>query len=254
MQRSWGFACGLIKTRVRFPFSAAASGLSSTTREDSPLPKLLDTFCCAGGAGTGYSRAGFDIIGVDLNPQPNYPFEFIQGDAIEFIREHGHEFDVIHASPPCQAYSSITPDAARSRHAQLIEPTREALEGTGRLWVIENVAGAKKHLVKPARLCGSSFGLRVRRHRYFETNWGMTGSVCDHKAQGEAVGVYGSHPDRKRHLRPDGSSRGVKATSAEDASDALGGVDWMVWREMAECIPPAYTEFIGGQLMQQLEG
>lgn len=215
-------------------------------------PHLLDLYCCAGGAAMGYHRAGFDIVGVDIDPQPNYPFTFVQADALDYLAEHGSQFDARHASPPCQAYSTITPESARERHAMLIEPTRDLLQEIGGPFVIENVEGARKHLRNPVRLCGSAFDLRVRRHRYFETNWPLLGTTCTHDQQGEVVGVYGQHPDRKRHWRPDGTSRGVKATSLEDASDALGGVEWMTWLEMAECIPPAYTEHIGRQLIAHL--
>lgn len=215
--------------------------------------RILDLFCCQGGAGMGYLKSGFEVVGVDINPQPLYPFEFHQADALEYLKAHGSEFDAVHASPPCQAYSTITPAEARGNHAQLIEPVREALIELGVPYVIENVEGARKHLVNPTKLCGSAFGLRVRRHRYFETNWPLEGTTCQHKLQGQAVGVYGGHPDKREYRRPDGSSRGVKATSVEDASDALGGVDWMTWKGMAECVPPAYTCYIGAYLSHYLE-
>lgn len=213
------------------------------------MPRLLDLFCCQGGASTGYVAAGFEVVGVDIEPQPLYPYTFIQADAIDFVTEHGREFDAIHASPPCQAYSTITPD--RSKHPELIEPTRAALVETGLPYVIENVEGARRELVDPIRLCGSSFGLRVRRHRYFESNVGLVSMPCNHSAQGQPVGVYGGHGDAVEFLRPDGRRRGAKARDTEDARDAMG-MDWADWHGLREAIPPAYTEFIGHQLMSAL--
>jgi DNA (cytosine-5)-methyltransferase 1 len=198
----------------------------------------------------GYHRAGFDVVGVDIDPQPRYPFEFHQADALEYAAEHWQEFDAIHASPPCQAYSTITPD--KSKHPELIEPTRELLMQTGLPYVIENVAGAREHLKSPMLLCGSAFGLKVRRHRYFESNVWLSSLPCDHAAQGTPVGVYGDHWDSKEHLRPDGSRRGAKATSLADGYEAMG-IDWMTWHELAEAIPPAFTELIGQQLLTAIQ-
>jgi hypothetical protein len=126
--------------------------------------RLLDTFCCAGGAGMGYHRAGFQVFGVDIQKRDEYPFHCHEGDAIGFIREHGHEFDAIHASPPCQRYTTITRD--RDAHPDLVAETREALISTGKPWVIENVTAAP--LRRDVVLCGEMFGLRVLRHRKFE--------------------------------------------------------------------------------------
>lgn len=136
--------------------------------DNDPKPRLLDLFCGAGGAAMGYHRAGFEVVGVDLKPQKHYPFEFHQADALEFLAEHGREFDVIHASPPCQAHTSLK-NLHDKDYPELIEPTRRLLEKTGLPYIIENVVGAP--LRNPILLCGSSFGLRVRRHRLFESNW-----------------------------------------------------------------------------------
>ena len=214
----------------------------------------------------GYSRAGFDVVGVDINPQPNYPFEFHQLDATavrpDVFHECWHEssaltalggrstaclgrFDAIHASPPCQRYSTITGDG-RDKHPDLVAPIRELLEESGLPWVIENVPQAP--LVDPVILCGSAFGLRVRRHRAFESNMPIAGTACHHGEQGRPVGVYGQHPDRRACLRPSGTSRGAKAVSLYDGQRAMG-IDWMTWPELAESIPPAYTEYIGAQLL-----
>lgn len=213
-------------------------------------PRLLDLFCCEGGAGMGYYRAGFQVVGVDNEPQPLYPFEFHQADAIEFVREHGHEFDVIHASPPCQAHSTITPD--KSRHVDLIPSTREALLHVGRPYVIENVEGAKRELIDPVKLCGSSFGLKVRRHRYFESTVHLWSMNCMHETQGRPVGVYGDHPQNDReYRRPDGTRRGDKAQTIDDAREAMG-MPWASWHGTTQAIPPVMTEFIGHQLIEAL--
>jgi DNA (cytosine-5)-methyltransferase 1 len=211
-------------------------------------PRLLDLFCCEGGAGMGYHRAGFEVVGIDKLPQPLYPFEFHQADAIEYVREHGHKFDVIHASPPCQAHSTITPD--KSKHTDLIPATRAALLDVGRPFVIENVEGAKRALIDPVRLCGSSFGLRVRRHRWFEASVHLWSMPCMHESQGTPVGVYGDHADGVTR-RPDGTSRGVKAQTVPEARNAMG-MPWASWHGATQAIPPAYTEFIGRQLMEHL--
>lgn len=212
-------------------------------------PKLLDLFCCQGGAAMGYHQAGFDVVGVDIEDQPRYPFEFVQGDALEYLAAHGGAFDAIHASPPCQAYSTITPDPGR--HPRLIAPTRELLIASGKPYVIENVEGARRELNHPVKVCGSGLGLAVRRHRYFETNVAAMGVPCAH-GSAVPVGVYGDHKDGV-HLRPSGTSRGVKAQTEAEASAALGGVEWMDWHGMTECIPPSYTEWIGRQLIAHLE-
>jgi len=208
----------------------------------------LDLFCKAGGASEGYRRAGFDVVGVDIEAQPNYPFEFHQADAIEFVKEYGHEFDAIAASPPCQRYSTMTRD--HSKHPDLIGPTREALVATGKPYVIENVQGARNFMVDPVKYCGSSFGLRVRRHRLFESNITIVTPVCDHARQGQAVGIYGVMETRT-YLRPDGTKRGRKAQSLEEAQEAMG-IDWMTWKELTQAIPPAFTQHIGIQLIRSL--
>jgi DNA (cytosine-5)-methyltransferase 1 len=216
-------------------------------------PLALDTFCGAGGAGMGYHRAGFDVIGIDREPHADYPFPMIVGDAMEYLADAGFlaQFDVIHASPPCPRYSTATPAAARDRHPDLVGPVREALKAWGGTYVIENVPGAP--LDHPVMLCGSAFGLRVRRHRLFESNAFLMSPGCYHGST-VAVGVYGAHPDREGGwLRPDGTSRGLKATSVADAQHAMQ-IDWMTrWEDLADAIPPAMTEFLGSQLVALLE-
>lgn len=221
-------------------------------------PRLLDLYCCAGGAAMGYHQAGFDVVGVDIVSQPNYPFSFTQGDALAVLRrqvEAGliRQFAAIHASPPCQGYSWAAKRWTDVERAYLIEPTRELLIASGLPYVIENVPGAP--LLNPIRLCGEMFGLNVIRHRNFETNFPVM--VPDHK------------PHRKpiRRLARDGSGRTVQRSSyctvaghggesdsfrLEDWQTAMG-IDWMTKLELVEAIPPEYTKFIGEQLLAQLE-
>jgi DNA (cytosine-5)-methyltransferase 1 len=212
----------------------------------SARPRLLDLFCGAGGAAVGYHWAGFDVVGVDNRPQPNYPFEFHQADAMTFPLDG---FDAVHASPPCQAYSP----GARMRtgttkdHPRLIEPVRDRLCASGAAYVIENVPEAP--LEQPVILCGSHFGLEVRRHRGFEANFPMLVPSCTHLFQPVVVGVYGDHPEdsviRKGHPA-------IRARSVEHAQAAMG-IKWMTeWTELKEAIPPAYTEHIGYYLLAEV--
>ena len=213
-------------------------------------PKLLDLFCKAGGAGAGYALAGFDVVGVDIAPQSRYPFEFHQGDALAYLAEHGDDFDAIHASPPCQRFSSMTKRWARSgEHPDLVGPVRELAQATGLPYVIENVSGAP--LEDPITLCGSSFVLgavvdgevrQLRRHRLFESNLPLDAPECSHR--GRTIGVYG---------KPGGSSRrdGIRFGGVASWREAMG-IDWMTADELREAIPPAYTEHIGTQLLAHL--
>lgn len=206
----------------------------------------------------GYHRAGFDVVGVDIAPQPRYPFEFHQSDALEFVAEHGHEFDAIHASPPCQAYS-ITKHAHSAEHPDLLEPTRAALMSSGLPWVIENVEGAP--LIDPLKLCGTEFGLRasdidgvplaMKRHRLFEANfWLMGAGGCAHDNT-QIAGSYSGSRHRKPEHRDNPERRGGY-TPALFVRAALLEVDWMSEHGMGQAIPPVYTEFIGRQLMDEV--
>jgi DNA (cytosine-5)-methyltransferase 1 len=207
--------------------------------------KLLDLYCKAGGASKGYQLAGFEVVGVDIKKQKRYPYEFIQADCLELMKDMDflRSFDVITASPPCQTHS-IT---QHLRNAQgkstdkidLIPQTREALVASGKPYVIENVPGSP--LINPIKMCGSSFGLKVRRHRLFESNIQLTSSVCNHKEQGKPVGIYGS-------MRDEIPKGGHTAKSIEQAREAMG-IDWMIWGELVEAIPPVYTEIIGKQIL-----
>jgi len=207
--------------------------------------KLLDLFCGVGGASVGYAEAGFEVHGVDLKHGKRYPFTYIRADVLKVLKdeEYIQQFDVIHASPPCQTHS-IT---QHLRNAQgkstskidLIPETRAALIASGKPYIIENVPGSP--LIDPIQLCGSSFGLRVRRHRLFESNMPLVGSKCDHKLQGRPIGVYGSLNDQI----PNG---GKTATTIDEGRDAMG-ISWALWGELVEAIPPAYTQYLGKQII-----
>ena len=212
--------------------------------------RILDLYSCAGGAGTGYSWAGFDVLGVDKDPQPRYPFPFVQCDALEFLESFDlSSFSAIHASPPCQAHSDLQKQSKLS-YPDLIAPTRELLIATGLPYVIENVEGAP--LIDPVMLCGTMFpGLRVLRHRLFETNWPLAAP-----AHPKHPLVF-THDKRKRHygqLNQDESfvqvTGGGNATVA-NKRDAMG-IDWMSGAELNEAIPPAMTEYVGRALLEYL--
>ena len=202
----------------------------------------------------GYHRAGFEVVGVDIKKQKRFPFEFIQADAIEVLNDLDFisQFDVITASPPCQTHSATRhlrdAQGGTTKKIDLIPETRAGLIASGKTYVIENVVGAP--LINPIILCGSSFGLKVRRHRMFESNVQLMGLPCNHKSQGRPVVVYGAMNDN-----PQGMDRktgkygfgGKTAETIEQAREAMA-IDWMIWGELVEAIPPAYTEFIGNQL------
>lgn len=206
--------------------------------------RLLDLFSGAGGAAMGYYRAGFtDIVGVDIKPQPRYPFTFIQSDALEYLAAHGHEFDAIHVSPPCQAYSTMSVCNPGRTYPDLIGDTRELLKLNGSPYVIENVNGAP--LLHSIRLCGLMFGLKVYRHRYFESNIGMLSP--GHPAHRESIPRAGRGASSTGFISVAGHLSDVKA-----ARIAMG-IDWMGGNELSLAIPPAYTEFIGKQLLAAIQ-
>jgi hypothetical protein len=189
-------------------------------------PLLLDLFCGAGGAAMGYHRAGFDVVGVDIKPQKHYPFEFHQADAMTYPLEG---FDAIHASPPCQGYANVTLwRGSHDNHPRLIESIRKRLVESVLPWVIENVG--TRALRNPHMLCGTEFGLRVQRHRYFESPYlpDRLALCCNHSD----TMIFEHKQEREFANRM--------------------GCDWMSSVEGREAIPPAYTEFIGRELLKQL--
>jgi DNA (cytosine-5)-methyltransferase 1 len=208
-------------------------------------PKLLDLFSGAGGAARGYQMAGFEVHGVDVKEQPRYVGERLyRTDALEFVAEHGREYDAIHASPPCQAYST-TKGLHGNAHPTLIEPTRAALLATGLPYVIENVRGAP--LLTSIVLCGSMFGLGVRRHRLFESNVVLFQPACDHPSCPEPIDVTGTGGQCATRATAGGGLH-RKPRNVAHAREVMG-IDWMTRRELNESIPPAYTKWIGDQLM-----
>jgi DNA (cytosine-5)-methyltransferase 1 len=207
-------------------------------------PRLLDLFSGAGGSAMGYHRAGFEVVGVDVRPMPRYPFEFHRADALEFVAEHGGEFDAIHASPPCQAYTPLRALQRGRQYPDMVAASRAALLATGRPYVIENVPGAPlDHYIT---LCGAMFGLRTYRHRRFE------------------VSVLVMQPEHPRHMvltctkkRRAGWEAGLNISVTGDVGVYPGrlamGIDWMTGAELSQAIPPAYCEFIGARLLEHLE-
>lgn len=205
-------------------------------------PLLLDLFCGAGGAAVGYERAGFQVVGVDIKPQPHYPFRFIQDDALTFPLAG---YAAYHGSPVCKRWSkasSFHPGASK-KYPDFITPTRERFQATGKPYVLENVVGAP--LLNPVKLCGAVFGLRVYRHRLFESNVLLFQPQHQrHKAKAAAPGA----------IAKDGEfwSVGGHFGNKDDAAQAMG-VTWMqTVDEIAQAIPPAYTEWIGRQLQEVL--
>jgi DNA (cytosine-5)-methyltransferase 1 len=225
--------------------------------------KLLDLFCCQGGASMGYHRAGFDVIGVDLDPRfaKRYPFEFHAGDAIEFVKEHGHEFDAIHASPPCQGYTRGNAGKVTS-WPKLIPDVRDLFEETGLPYVIENVKDAGPEMKAPAYLCGCMFDLtaldddgitlHLQRARLFETSFGLEAPrPCDHSAHEWVAGAYGGA--RRDKYEAKYVRKGGYVPADKSVVKALLGVAEshdVTWNGLFECIPPAYTEYVGAELLK----
>lgn len=203
--------------------------------------KLLDLFCGAGGCSVGYQRAGFSVTGVDIAPQPRYPYEFHQMDALDFLAKYGDSFDVIHASPPCQAYSKAR-YINDVDHPELLEATRTALIETGKPWVIENVKGAPMY--RTILLCGQSFNLRTYRHRLFESNVDL--AQPKHHDHLFKTAKMGRTPKPNEFMHVVGHFTAVK-----QARIAMG-ISWMIRPELCQAIPPAYTEFIGKQIIESL--
>ena len=213
--------------------------------------KCLDLFCGAGGAGEGYRRAGFDVTGVDIEPQKHNPHTFIQADALEYVRDHGHEFDLIHASPPCQAYTTLQGLGKQAHRPKfrLIEPVRNLLRSIGKPFVIENVVGAP--LLTTVILCGQYFGLAVRRHRLFECSFLVWQPDCRPFHKPQPIAVYGDHPEKTKY-KPGSGGYINRAASIEEGREAMG-IDWMPWKSLTQAIPPAYTEYIGKQAMNYMQ-
>jgi DNA (cytosine-5)-methyltransferase 1 len=202
----------------------------------------------------GYHRAGFDeVVGVDIASQPRYPFEFVQGEALAFVQKYGHEFDAIHASPPCQNFTPLSKVNQRTHgkeYVSLIPQTREALKKTGKPYAIENVVGAHKQLIAPLLLCGTYFDLKVYRHRLFEIHPFILSPFHHLPHEDKSPGCRGDRTSPKGFITVCGGDGG--GFRLEPASKAMG-IDWMVRKELAQAIPPAYTKWIGEQLLAFIE-
>lgn len=211
-------------------------------------PRILDLFCGSGGAGYGYSLAGFDVVGVDLEPKPHYPFLFVRGDAIEvgtWLLDHV-EFDAIHASPPCNEFTQLRRcrPHAKPKWVNMIPETRELLQGSGLPYIIENVPFAP--LRNPVQLCGTSFGRPLRRHRWFESNVKLVAMACEHQRFTERKFPGSSNRPNGRTVCNIGEYRVPLATQLE-----VMGITWeMTLPELSQAIPPCYTEHLGGQLLR----
>lgn len=211
-------------------------------------PRALDLYCGGGGASMGLYQAGFEVVGVDVAPQPHYPFEFHQADALTFPLEG---FDFVWASPPCQFGSECTPIAHRHKHPNLIPQTRARLQAAGMPYIIENVEAVRKHLINPVMLCGTMFGLPIYRHRYFELSFPIAflAPPCRHDLNPALL-------DRKL-IQVSGQSsqvidgRRVRKNSVAEKREAMG-IDWMTVDEITQAIPPAYSHFLGLQVIAAL--
>ena len=209
-------------------------------------PRILDLFCGAGGCSTGYHRAGFDVVGVDLSAQPRYPFEFHQADAMTFPLDG---FDAVAASPPCQMYSRALRHMATPQ-PMLIDAIRARFATADLPWVIENVEGAPLPVASDlygrhgVMLCGTAFGLRVYRHRIFETSFPVSGPPCRHTRS-----AMNPHNAKGREIMYAEFGRG----DPEKVWLREMGVEWMNRHEGRESVPPVFTEYIGGYLMAEVQ-
>jgi DNA (cytosine-5)-methyltransferase 1 len=227
-------------------------------------PRLLDLYSCQGGAARGYQQAGFHVTGVDLEGKYAHRYagdEFHQGDAIEFLKEHGHEFDAVHASPPCQRYSiSTAGTAARNNHPDLIGPTRDALVASGKPWVMENVKGSP--LLNPLVLRWTMFfepgsvldddgtPLTMLRERWFESSIPLTAPPDRAVPAGAQIaGAYGGARRDKVEAR---TVRHGGYVPAKHIQEKLLGIDWMTLYGLWQSIPPVYARHVGAQLMEVL--
>lgn len=219
--------------------------------------KILDGFACGGGAGVGYERAGFEVIGCDIVRHKRNPHPLLLADFLDVPIEMLRMFDAIHVSPPCQGYSVMQHAPGAVGAPKLIAAVRARLTAAGRPFIIENVEGAREDMNAPVCLCGTMFGLGIpgyelRRHRLFETNWGLLAPCpCAHKLP--AIGVYGGHV-RTRSASTGGRKSGdFKGQDRPALMRQAMGIDWLSMAEMSEAIPPAYTQWVGCQLRTFLE-
>jgi DNA (cytosine-5)-methyltransferase 1 len=210
--------------------------------------KVLDLCCGAGGASEGYYRAGFDVVGVDHVKQPHYKFKFILADALPYLINNWlrieAEFDLITGGPPCQKYSDLTPDAYKAGHSDMLEHVLAFLRTKNKPYIIENVSGARRHMINPVMLCGSMFGLPIWRHRYFENNLGIFQSPAGCAHYPDPVIITGMTKKLRNGKRPQ--------NTAEEKRAAMG-IDWMTEKEVTQAIPPVFTHWLGLKAIEHLQ-
>jgi len=206
--------------------------------------KLLDLYCCGGGAGHGYELAGLDVTGVDIEPQPKHRGKVVVADAIEYLREHYQEYDAIHASPPCQQYSTSSMQFRLNgkEYPDLISITREELIKTGKPYIIENVPNSP--LINPIQLCGSMFGMRTYRHRLFESNMPLVAPI--HHKHSVKNAKMGRKANEDENIQYVGHFSGLKEVRQ------MTGLNWLGTYELAQSIPPQYTEYLDKQVIEFL--
>ncbi len=209
-------------------------------------PKMLDLYGCQGGAAMGYHLAGWDVTGVDIEPQPRYPFTFVQADALDFLAEHGHEYNAIHASPPCHDHTPLVSVAGTDGSYDLLGDTLAALEAFAAPWVVENVPAS--HLKADIVLCGKMFDLRVKRHRKFKSNMPLAQPA--HPATCRTTPTATS---RRRERWAQGWDISITGDVGTYLGPEAMGIDWMTGNGLSQAIPPAYTQFIGERLLTQLD-
>lgn len=203
-------------------------------------PRILDLYCCAGGASAGLVAAGFDVVGVDIEDQPEYPFTFVRASALEYPLDG---FDAVWASPPCQGFTAYRRRPGHVRPClNLIPQTRARLIASGLPYIIENVAFARAELRDPALLCGSMFGLDVQRHRLFETNFPVQAPECRHDVWTPRFPQATNRTNKRRTVEV-----GVYRIPLTVQRAAMG-IDWMSLGKLSQAIPPAYSEYLGRQL------
>lgn len=215
------------------------------------MKRLLDVCCCAGGTSKGYSDAGFEVVGLDISPQPNYPFTFIQADALEVLEDHAFlaDFDAIGASPPCRDHTALTSVAGFDGTAWLLGAVRDRLLETGKPYVIENVMPAPLDKKRSVVMCGEMFGLRTIRHRRFEPSPGLTLTAPAHPRHTARTATK-----RRREMWDQGWHVSVTGDVGTYVGPEALGIDWMSGNELCQAIPPAYTRHIGLQLLAVLAG
>lgn len=205
--------------------------------------RLLDLFCCEGGASRGYELAGFDVTGVDIYAQPKYPGKFIRSEALTYLNDHAQEYDAIHASPPCQVHSLLNNITHYALQLDYIRPTRDALRKLNKPYIIENVERAP--LFAPILLCGAMFGLRTYRHRIFECSFPIV--TPKHPRHAYKIARAGRPPKDNEYVSLVGNFSNIPL------GREIMQMPWASRYGLAQAVPPAYTRYIGAKLHAHLE-